>query len=348
MCRMRDVIVMWIASALAWAPLHAQPAGEVLPAGLDRAVERGLNYLHGQQDAEKGSFRAAGPPNAMAGLAVLAFLGCGHTPDVGRYGLTVRKAVDFLLNQNLPDGYYGNDGGRMYGHCIVTIALAEVYGMETEEPQRRRIRSALENALKVIYAAQDVEKPAEHAGGWRYERKSADSDLSVSAWCMAAMKAAQNAGLTVPKERVDTAVRYMLGCYRKEQRGFAYMPGQDASASMTGAALLNLYLLGADARPEVSAAARFLLDKPVTGDTRYWHYATYYTTQAAFQEGGETWQTVWKRSSEEILRTQRQDGSWAARQGDPGRDDPKGRFFPTAMSVLTLSVPLRLLPIYQR
>ena len=83
MCRMRDVIVMWIASALAWAPLHAQPAGEVLPAGLDRAVERGLNYLHGQQDAEKGSFRAAGPPNAMAGLAVLAFLGCGHTPHIG-------------------------------------------------------------------------------------------------------------------------------------------------------------------------------------------------------------------------------------------------------------------------
>src|SRR5687768_11460706 len=70
----------------------AQQAGEVLPAGFDRAIERGLIYLQKRQVQDKGSFDADGPPNAMAGLAVLSFLACGHTPDVGRYGLTVRRA----------------------------------------------------------------------------------------------------------------------------------------------------------------------------------------------------------------------------------------------------------------
>jgi hypothetical protein len=320
----------------------------MFPAGFDRTVERGLQYLQKRQNQEKGSFDAEGPPNAMAGLAVLAFLACGHTPDVGRYGLTIRRALDFLLNQDAPDGYFGGDGGRMYGHCIVTIALAEVYGMETDEPQRRRIRSALDNALQVIYAAQDVRKGADDAGGWRYERHSTDSDLSVSVWCMIAMKACQNAGLTVPKQRVDGALQYLLRCFRKDQKGFAYRPGEGASQAMTGAALLSLYLLGAEDRSEVPLASQYLTDKPITNDTRFFYYATYYTTQAAFQAGGTTWTTVWQRNSESLVRLQRDDGSWPSKREELGREDVRGRFYPTAISVLTLSVPLRLLPIYQR
>jgi hypothetical protein len=348
MHRLRHVIILLLIFGIACAPLHAQPAGEVLPPGFDRAIENGLRFLQKQQDDEKGSFQAEGAPNAMAGLAILAFLSCGHTPDVGRYGLTVRRALDFLLNQNAPDGYFGHDGGRMYGHCIVTIALAEAYGMETDEPQRRRIRSTLDNALKVIYDAQDVEKGADDAGGWRYERRSTDSDLSVSVWCTIAMKACQNAGLTVPKERVDGALRYTLNCFRKDQKGFAYRPGDGASSAMTGAALLSLYLLGADARPELIPATEFLLEKPITNDTRFWYYSTYYTTQAAFQTGGKTWTTVWRRNSESLMRLQRGDGSWPSKKEELGRGDARGRFYATAMSVLTLSVPLRLLPIYQR
>jgi hypothetical protein len=111
---------------------------------------------------------------------------------------------------------------------------------------------------------------------------------------------------------------------------------------------LNLYLLGAESRPEVSEAAAFLLDKPVSKDTRFWYYTTYYVTQAAFQAGGETWRTIWQRSSEELMRLQRGDGSWPSKKEELGREDAPGRVYPTAMSVLTLSVPLRLLPIYQR
>jgi hypothetical protein len=345
----RPLILFLVLPGIACPTLaFAQGAGEVLPGGFDRAIERGLMYLQKRQNQDKGSFDAEGPPNAMAGLAILSFLACGHTPDVGRHGLAVRRALDFLLNQDAPDGYFGGDGGRMYGHCIVTIALAEAYGTETDEPQRRRIRSALDNAMKVIYAAQDVQKGAADAGGWRYERHSTDSDLSVSVWCTIAMKACQNAGLTVPKERVDGAIRYTLRCFRKDQQGFAYRPGEDSSPAMTGAALLSLCLLGAEDRPEAPLARQYLLEKSITNETRFFYYATYYTTQAAFQTGGTTWTTLWQRNSESLIRLQRDDGSWPSKREELGREDARGRFYPTAMSVLTLSVPLRLLPIYQR
>src|SRR5439155_574192 len=109
--------------------------------------------------------------------------------------------------------------------------LAEAYGMEVDEAQRRQVRVALERALRVIFAAQDVKKERpQFEGGWRYQPTSTDSDLSVSAWCMMAMRAGHSAGMTVPKARMDRAAAYLRRCYRAEQRGFAYQGEGEASA----------------------------------------------------------------------------------------------------------------------
>ena len=50
--------------------------------------------------------------------------------------MTVRTAADYLANLNPENGYFGRDESRMYGHCIVTLALAEAYGTEVDEIQR--------------------------------------------------------------------------------------------------------------------------------------------------------------------------------------------------------------------
>jgi len=337
-----------VLAALCRPALGAGQVREVLPAGLDAAIGRGLTFLQKQQKRD-GSFDAVGPANAVSGLAILAFLSAGHTPDVGKYGLTVRSAVDYLVRQQPEDGYYGKDGGRMYSHAIVTVALAEVYGTETELRQREQVRAALEKALKVICAAQDVKKEADAAGGWRYEPSSADSDLSVSGWCMLALRACQNAGLIVPKQRVDRSAGYTLRCFRPEQEGFAYMVGGEATASMTGVAVLNLYLLDALDREEVAAGVKFLSRRPIAADAPYYSYSVYYATQAAFQAGGSAWPIVWKRTCDQLLPAQRQDdGSWKATRDEPGADSKAGRFYSTAMACLTLSAPLRVLPVYQR
>ena len=264
-------------------------------------------------------------------------------------GLHAPPAADYLANLNPEGGYFGRDESRMYGHCIVTLALAEAYGTEVDEIQRRRIRSTLEKSLKVIYAGQDMrkEKP-QFEGGWRYQPQSSDSDLSVSAWAMMAMRACESAGLPVPKARVDRAAAYLRRCYRPEQRGFSYQGEGEANAAMTGAALLNLYLLDAVDAELGGAASKFLIDKPVRDNTQHYYYALYYTTQAAFQAGDPAWSAVWKNNSEQLLASVGKDGSWPGKPDVPGNDQKNAKIYATAMSVLTLSVPLRVLPIYQR
>src|SRR3954471_21952840 len=346
---MRGSIVLAIAVSLAFSTLSvAQPARSTnLPANLDRTINSGLTWLQKQQK-DDGSFGSDLKP-ALTGLSLLAFLASGHTPEVGRFGVTVRTAADYLANLNPENGYFGRDESRMYGHCIVTLALAEAYGTEVDETQRRRIRTTLEKALKVIYAGQDArkEKP-QFEGGWRYQPQSSDSDLSVSAWAMVAMRACESAGLQVPKARVDRAAAYIRRCYRPEQRGFSYQGEGEANAAMTGAALLNLYLLDAVDQDLGAAATKFLIDKPVRDNTQHYYYALYYTTQASFQAGDPAWSAVWKNNSDQLLALAQKDGSWPAKPDVPGNDQKNARIYATAMSVLTLSVPLRVLPIYQR
>jgi hypothetical protein len=328
-------------------------AAEPLPPALDSALDRALTFLSRQQKPD-GSFDGGVHPNAMTGLGILAFLSCGHTPDAGRHAQVLRDAVDYLVRQNARDGYFGQDGGRMYSHAIATLALAQVHGTENDPAQQKAVFASLERALRVLLEAQDAARGAPvHAGGWCYEPRSNDSDLSVTVWGVMALRACQNAGLDVPRQRLDRALTYVLRCYRPEQRGFAYQPGGEASASMTGAALVALILSGLDHRPEVGPAIRFLIEKPVRENAPHFHYALYYTAHAALlagdQPGRAAWSSLWRNAHEQLLESQRkEDGSFPRRRDDPGADNRPGRFYSTAMAVLTLSAPLRLLPAYQQ
>jgi hypothetical protein len=311
---------------------------------LDQSIGKGLAYLSRQQNPD-GSFDSGGPRIAMTGLTLMSFLAAGHTPGAGKYGGLVRNATDFLLKSAPDDGYFGRvDGSRMYGHGIATLALAEVYGVETSAEKREQIRAVLLKSVKVILAAQDVKKEEPHGGGWRYEPQSLDSDLSLSGWNVLALRACRSAGLAVSKEPIDRAVAYVLKCYKPDQHAFAYQPGRDASVAMTGVAVLSLYLMDNPARKELTESLPYLRDQAVTDDTHYPCYARYYSVQAAYQSGGPLWQAVWKRTSDTLLASQVDDGGWP-----PSRSpEEPGRAYSTAVSVLTLAIPYRLLPIYQR
>jgi hypothetical protein len=313
-------------------------------ARVDASVDTGLAFL-AQQQAADGAFDGGGPRVAITGLTLMAFLASGHTPDHGQYGLVVRRAVDFLVKSTPDDGYFGRvDGSRMYGHGIVTLALSEVCGVEPSAARRVQIRTVLAKAVKVILTAQEVSKPPEQSGGWRYEPQSGDSDLSLSGWNALALRAAQGVGMEVPKEKIARAVQFVLNCYLPAEKGFAYQPHNEASIAMTGVGVLNLFLLDAADRPEAAAGERWLLDHPVKDDTRMPYYSMYYSTQAAFQAGEPVWPVIWKVTRDRLLGTQMKDGGWPqSRNGE----EP-GRVYATAMSTLTLSVPYRLLPIYQR
>lgn len=343
---LRRLSALLLAAAVCWGNRVAAQTQPATAPSFDAAVHRGLEYLARRQNGD-GSFDSGDNKVAVTGLCLLAFLACGHTPEVGRYGLVVRGAVDYLLAQAQPDGYFGKSHGKgMYDQGIVTLALAEALGAEVDPARRVKIHAELAKAVKVILDAQAVPKPEAHAGGWRYDRKSADSDISLSGWNALALRAAQDLGVDVPKEAVQKAVGFVLRCYNASDKGFSYQPGGGAQIGPTGIGVLSLYLLDGGDRPERAEGARYLASHPVNDGTPFPYYAMYYATQAANQAGGRVWSAVSKAAFERLLARQikegKQAGAWPKSAQEPAE------VYSTAMAVLTLSVPQRLLPAYQR
>ena len=342
--RMRGSRPVLLAMVCVGVLLNTCGAEEGVSPRVDTAVVRGLEFLATRQQVD-GSFEAQGPKVAVTSLCLLGFMASGHVAGDGRYGQSMRRGLDFVIDQFPADGYVGKvDNSRMYGQGIITLALAEAYGVERDEARRRRIRPILVKATEVIIAAQKVQKDENNSGGWRYEPGSADSDLSLSGWNALALRACNNIGISANKQSIDRATSYVLKCYRKDQKAFSYQPGQNVSLAMTGVGVLNLCLMDRASAPEVAEAAAYLMSNGVTDDTRFAYYSSYYATHAAFQLGDPAWSKVWKANSEYMVARQQEDGGWpASRSGE----EP-GRIYATSMAVLTLSAPNRLLPVHQK
>jgi len=342
MPRCYATVCMLVTIAIASDALFAAQQNEAVPPGVESAIDRGLYFLTRQQKAN-GSFGADGAPNAVAGLSLLALLSGGHMPEVGKYGLPVRNALEFLLKQEAEDGYFGGDGGGMRSHAVVSLALAEVYGTEGDARLRERVRSALEKAIRVLYAAQDVAKPLDDAGGWGSAPASQGSDLIITAWCVLALRGCENAGLAVPKPRIEQASAYVRRRFRAETGGFAEKPGGEPTVGATAAGALILPLLDDSDQERVAPAAEFLLKHFTAPDDARRFQSIYLVTLAADQVGGTTWAAIWKKSSERLLSKQAQDGGWDAKPEEMAGQS--GRSYATALACLTLSIPLRLLPM---
>jgi len=342
MTRVRFVLValLLVSPPALSAPPATRPAP--LPRA-DTAIELGLLHLERSQNPE-GHFQAE-PKLALTGLALTSYLACGHAPDLGRHGATIRRAIDYLVRSAPPDGYYGKaDGSRMYGQAIVVVALTQAYGLEEDPSRRAALRAVLVKSVKVILDAQAVKKDQTHAGGWRYEPTSTDSDLSASVSNAIALRAARDIGLDIPQPAIDAAAAYVKRCANATAGAFAYQPARDPAIAMTGAGMLGLSLLGQGDVPEIAAGAKFLREHPIADDTRFPYYAMYYATQAAHRAGGETWAIVWRGVQERLLRMQLPSGAW------PQSTSPEepGEVYATAMAVLALAAPDQVLPLYQK
>ena len=112
---------------------------------LDASVERGLEWLISQQQAD-GSFKTLelGQP-AVTGLCLMAFLAQGESPIDGQYQQQLSKAVNYIANQQkrngllavaapdqapIPRVFQDQSTGQqaVYNHAIASVALSEAYG----------------------------------------------------------------------------------------------------------------------------------------------------------------------------------------------------------------------------
>src|SRR6266851_9635310 len=88
-----------------WFPSYARSAEPEDREAVDQAVERALEYLQRTQQttgAWIGENNQRSP--AISALAVMAFLSAGHVPEEGKYGETVAKGIDWVLQQQHANG----------------------------------------------------------------------------------------------------------------------------------------------------------------------------------------------------------------------------------------------------
>jgi len=340
---------------------------------VEKSVDRGLAWIATQQAAD-GSFHTipSGQPG-VTGLCVLAFLSRGHQPGLGPYGAQLNKAVDFVLSCQMTNGLFSFETPELvhmdkaashtasYNHAIAGLMLCEVYGHVIGR-REAQVKDGITRALQFTRELQARPKvnPSD-VGGWRYlrlrqEPQPPDSDLSVTAWQLMFLRSAKNAEFNVPQPFVDRAIEYVRRCWDGQRGMFSYViydeTGTASSRGMTGAGVLCLSLAGQHDTPIARQAGNWLLAHPFRDYTEMFgaydrfFYSAYYCSQAAAQLGGRYWEGIYPPLVASLLKCQASDGSWPE---EPGRGDGVfGGVYTSALSVLALTPPYQLLPIYQR
>ena len=300
---------------------------DLAAANVDRLYVRGLQYLVRTQ-SQDGSWPDStyGKEPAVVGLAVVSMLAHGDDPNVGPYSQSIRRGLDYILKQvNKKTGYIGRS---MYNHGFATLALAEAYGAVDDA----QLGPALQQAVRLILTSQ----ASNPLGAWRYSPESTDADTTVSGAQMVALFAARAAGIAVPEDAIQKALKFFASCQTPEG-GYGYMSPSSPNGARTAIGCLVLAL----AKEKNSKAFRSAFDflQKATPDMSYQQYFLYYASQAFFHASPQAWQ-VWNRKNIEGLRaSQAADGSW---------EGQFGQTFSTAASLLSLALNYRYLPIYER
>jgi hypothetical protein len=302
------------------------------------AVVAALRWLK-QNQRPDGSWECNDSDSAGTGLAILAFLGHGETPDSEEFGPTVKNGLAYLVSRIGDDGLVTDK--NMYAQGVVTLALSEAYGL-TKSPV---VRAPLERAIRVIRAAQKVSKTKpKHAGGWRYSPSAKDSDTSVSGWMIMALESAKLAGVALPDDSFEMASQYLWNMRSGE--GFSYTGG-NATPNMTAVGVLCQQFLGHGADPRLKSALDYLKEQQATWDTpedRFTLYGWHYITQAMFHAGGDYWDNWNKQIRDTMVKSQAEDGHWDV---PPKSNEKAGPVYSTSLGCLILEVYYRYLPVEQ-
>jgi hypothetical protein len=307
----------------------------------DEAIDRGLAYLNAH--AKSGGYFGTGGYKgnvAVTSLAALAFMAHGDMPNRGPYGRLITNALEFVFRQENRDVVHPHPGflhnpdasphGPMYGHGFATLFLAEAAGMVHEPKLREQLDKKLHRAVKLILDGQNPE------GGWRYLPGSRDADISVTICQIMALRAARNAGIYVPKSKIDKCVDYVKSCQDRIQgaQGFA----------RTAAGVCALYSAGIYKGREIELGLEFLrrsrpLDRPFGRPDMHYFYGHYYAVQAMWTAGGRYWSEWYPAIRDELIGRQALDGSWM---------DQICSHYATAMACIILQMPNNYLPILQK
>ena len=236
--------------------------------------------------------------------------------------------------------------------------------MSTHQDPRSVLGLAAQRALWLIETAQT------NYGGWNYrpdqitrEDDVLGGDTSIFSWQLMALKSGQIGGLNVSQSALYAAQDFLDSVALDGGRRYRYNPmgigtpdlHQDSPNTCTAIGLLSRMYLGW--RPNLGGTGNPALDDgmeqivrwgPILREGHVNLYYIYHATLALHHYGGEHWDE-WNREVRELLiRTQSrqgcESGSWHF--PDPYCDSG-GRLLNTALAVMILATPYRMMPLYR-
>jgi hypothetical protein len=352
-------------------------------ADTEDAVNLGLEYLAKKQlstgswDPNDGFVNRPqwatsdnGYRGAITALCTLPFLAAGNSPEEGRYEKNVRRAIDWLMQQQTSDGCIAyKNMSQMYTHTVATLALCEAYGLCGNE----EIGDAAERAVRFLERSQGA------GGGWDYTGYVSSSektgwernDLSITGWGVLAFKSARAVGIRVNARSWD-ALANLYDNYSLENgetyyadRNYGDLDATRKGIGMVGVGLAARVVLDPEKFAARNYAAERLLLKNAPDFERFsdpsyganepnfnTFYGWYYGTLGMFLlnkgkgPAWEEWNTALKK---QLLENQNlagsRKGSWAA--ADSWIGPIMGDLYSTALAVLCLEVYYRYSPLHR-
>ena len=280
----------------------------------------------------------------VTGLALLAFLGAGHThQDNGAYAENVEAGLAYLHRNQTADGCLAGEAAlyaRTYCHSMATFAVAEALATTGDE----RLRPTVRRAVDWLVARQH-----RTGGGWRYESR-VEGDMSQMGWIIMALRSAELAGVDTPPTVWSSIERFVRSTRRGQSGGLAcYQVRGPVSRTMTAESLYCRQILGwpTASLPATSEAVNHVLGRlPGQGKPNlyYWYYAALalHHNRSADLEAKRAWQ-VWNNAMSRTLV-----GSQISQGAVAGSWSPNtlwggygGRVYSTALATMCLEVYYR-------
>ena len=329
----------------------------------EAAVARGLRWIVKQQSPDgrwalDGAYKNRGAHDDISGTAfgLLPLLGAGYTHKAAKnskinpFEKPIEKGLMFLIRKQ--DKRTGNFGGKdMYSHALATIAICEAYGL-SQDPA---LRQPAQKAVNYLVTSQHS------GGGWRYNPNPPEGgDLSVTGWVVMALKSGQMAGLDVPEMTMQKTIYFVDSVHNSGNDGYFYMTldkegAKQVSPTRTSIGLLCRQYLqnwGPNNIHMIRGVDNHLKTYSPRQEMKNIYYY-YYATQVMHHLWGEGWKT-WNTAMRDLLvKTQDKsagnlNGSWSP-VGEPSLvENAGGRLMETSLSILTLEVYYRHLPLYYR
>jgi len=309
--------------------------------GQDRLL-KALWWLKKVQKPD-GSWGTVGK-GAHTGLALLTFLAHGETPTSKHFGTTVKKAMQWLVNDPID-----TKSLHAYPHAIKTYALAEAYAMTGVSMLEEKMNAC----IRILIDGQ------QEGGCYDYNYRTSQNrqDLSFAGWNFQALKAAYGAGCEEKglNEAIYKAIEWLKNNSRDNAQ-FPYSTSNNepktgkAKHTMRAVGVLCLQLFGeggaGEIKDDIDMIAKADLDAlDWNNPPRSSLYGWYYATQAMFQAGGAKWRPWNRKFQKEIGDAQHPEGYWVY----PGQSHAKGdditqKVYATTLCALMLTVYYRYLP----